>query len=417
MLAFIMIGFVFIICGVTYLIVNGNTENDSMSVMNQDGLNQNQIDTDDTIDSNSQYEDKEEPSDDSNEEQSQGDSSDTGNTEDGQDADDAIIDSGETTDPSEEDSEITMVFTGDILIGNYVDSIYQTKGIKGVVSEGYLDEFEQADFVMVNEEFPFSLRGTPMENKQYTFRVKPDRVSLLHDLNVSIVSLANNHTLDYGMDAFLDTLEVLEDADIAYAGAGRNLEEAKTTKYFDVKGKNIAVLSASRVIPVTDWNATSTKGGLFTTYDPTALLQEIEEAREQADYVIVYVHWGIEKKEYPEEYQRVMGKQYIDAGADIVIGSHPHVLQGFEYYKGKPIIYSLGNFIFNPAAANTALLKVTLEGESDAKVQIIPGNTVDGYTKEYETPEDVTKAYEYLSGISYEVNVDDQGYLIDLSQD
>ena len=85
---------------------------------------------------------------------------------------------------------------------------------------------------------------------------------------------------------------------------------------------------------------------MLTTYDPKILVDEIKKLREQCDYLVVYVHWGIERSERPEDYQRSLGKQYIDAGADVVIGSHPHVLQGVEYYKGKPIVYSLGNFIF-----------------------------------------------------------------------
>jgi len=397
MLAFIVIGLIFITSSLIYLIKEGNIEKETIPTVKQDGISEVTDKAED--ETQNQNENKE--------------SSSVGNDNQGNEQNDDTDVDGEAEAELEEEieDEIAMVFTGDIYIGNSVDSIYQSKGIGGVVSKGYREEFQLADFVMINQEFPFSLRGEPMENKQYTFRVKPDRVSLLQDLNVSIVSLANNHTLDYGMDAFLDTLQVLEEAEIEYAGAGRNLSEAKTTKYFDIKGKTIAVLSASRVIPVTDWNATNTKGGLFTTYDPTALLQEIEIAREQADYVIVYVHWGIEKNEYPEEYQRTMGKQYIDAGADIVIGSHPHVLQGFEYYKGKPIVYSLGNFIFNPVATNTAIVKVTLDEENNAKIQIMPGNTVAGYTKEYAEAEEIKKAYEYLESISYHVNIDNHGYL------
>ena len=419
MLAFILIGLIFITSSIIYLIREGSFEKETIPTVNQDGISEDSNKAAD--DTKNQNENKEDSSnDDYHQGNEQNDTDADGETETELEeeignehkgeAEPEKVDETEEVETNSSD-EITMVFTGDIYIGNTIDSIYQSKGIDGVVSKGYRDEFQSADFVMINQEFPFSLRGEPMENKQYTFRVKPDRVSLLKDLHVSIVSLANNHTLDYGMDAFLDTFQVLEDAEIEYAGAGRNLSEAKTTKYFEIKDKSIAVLSASRVIPVSEWNATNTKGGLFTTYDPTALLQEIEIAREQADYVVVYVHWGIENKEYPEGYQRTMGKQYIDAGADIVIGSHPHVLQGFEYYKGKPIIYSLGNFIFNPAATNTALLKVTLDKENNARTQIIPGNTVAGYTKEYEESEDIKNAYEYLESISYQVDIDDLGYL------
>ena len=105
---------------------------------------------------------------------------------------------------------------------------------------------------------------------------------------------------------------------------------------------------------------------MLTTYDPKILVDEIKKLRSQCDYLVVYVHWGIERKETPEDYQRSLGKQYIDAGADIVIGSHPHVLQGVEYYKGKPVVYSLGNFIFGSSIPKTALLKVQWDGEDSS---------------------------------------------------
>ena len=229
----------------------------------------------------------------------------------------------------------SMVFTGDVYLGNYVSSVYDANGIQGILSETLLEKFQMADFAMVNQEFPFSLRGTPMENKQYTFRVNPEKVRVFQEMEIDMVSLANNHAIDYGQDAFLDTLDTLAAANITYVGVGRDLVEAKTTRYIENKGKKIAVLSASRVIPVTEWGATAYQPGMFTTYDPSALIQEIKEAKENADYIIVYVHWGKEHQEFPENYQRIMGKQFIDAGADVVIGSHPHVLQGFEYYNGK----------------------------------------------------------------------------------
>ena len=99
---------------------------------------------------------------------------------------------------------------------------------------------------------------------------------------------------------------------------------------------------------------------MLATYDPTLLLEEIRKQKQENDYVFVMVHWGIERDERPQEYQRTLGKQYIDAGADLVIGSHPHVLQGVEYYKEKAIVYSLGNFIFGSSIPRTALLEVFL---------------------------------------------------------
>lgn len=307
---------------------------------------------------------------------------------------------------------VRMVFTGDVYIGNYVSSVYQASGVEGVVSEHLLEQLQTADLAMVNQEFAFSTRGEPMENKQYTFRVEPSKVQLFTDMGLDIVSLANNHALDYGTDALLDSMDTLTQEGITYVGAGRNLAEAKTTRYFTINGKSIAILSASRVIPVSEWGATSTKPGMFTTYDPTALIEEIEAAREEADAVIVYLHWGLEKKEYPESYQRTMGKQFIDAGADAVIGSHPHVLQGFEYYNGKLIAYSLGNFIFSQTINQTAMLAVDMNEENQLEFSLIPCHTVNGKTSELTDPEKVSQVYEYLSSISEGASIDEAGKIV-----
>lgn len=304
--------------------------------------------------------------------------------------------------------EIVMLFTGDIYLSDYILNPYEKKGIDGILSQGIQEEFQKANFVMANEEFPFSKRGSKAEDKQFTFRVDPKYVQIFNDMMINVVTLGNNHVLDYGTQALQDTFSTLQDAKIPYVGAGNNLKEARETEYFDVGEKTIAVLGASRVIPVTDWNAGENKPGLFTTYDPTALIAEIKAAKTQSDYVIVYVHWGIERKNHPEEYQRNMAKQYIDAGADLVVGSHPHVLQGVEYYKDKPIIYSLGNFIFYNSIPQTALLKVTLQ-EENVKVDLLPAKAENGKTLLIEDPTEMQKFYEYMTDISYGVTFDKTG--------
>jgi len=317
----------------------------------------------------------------------------------------------EVTVEPEEHGHAKMVFTGDVYIGNYVRSIYDVKGIHGVLSEHLLEQFHEADFALVNQEFPFSTRGKPMENKQYTFRVDPAKVKLLTEMGVDMVSLANNHALDYGVDALLDTYATLQDAGITYVGAGKDLGEAATTRYVDLNGKKAAILSASRVIPDGGWAATDTRPGMFTTYDPTALLAKIKEARQEADLVIVYLHWGLERKEYPEKYQKNMGHQFIDAGADVVIGSHPHVLQGFEYYKDRLIVYSLGNFIFSQNIASTALLTIDMDDENQLEYHVTPCKTVEGKTQELVDEHQIQSVYQYLEKISEHTVIDRNGYI------
>lgn len=265
---------------------------------------------------------------------------------------------------------ISLIFGGDVNLQNFQEG-YRSKGITYMMSQEYVDIMNNADFAMVNQEFPFSTRGEAMEDKQYTFREDPSFVTVIPDLGVDVVSLANNHILDFGRDALEDTLTTLETAGIPYSGAGRNYDEAKALKTFDVKGRTIGVLSASRVIPVSDWGATAEKSGVFTTYDPTALLAEITEAKKKCDLVVVYVHWGIERNTMPEDYQKNMARKYIDSGADMVIGAHPHIWQGIEFYKGKPIAYSLGNLIFSNTS-ETGLLQIDIDENDNMELTVLP---------------------------------------------
>lgn len=317
---------------------------------------------------------------------------------------------------SEEDTkdiseETVMVFAGDVYLSDYVLNKYNKKDIDGILSKDLQAEFQNSDIAMVNEEFPFSKRGTAMKDKQYTFRIDPKWVQILLDMNVDIVTLANNHSLDFGEKALLDTFDTLTAAGISYVGAGHTIEEAKETKNFETNGKTIAILGASRVIPVPEWNAGTNKAGLFTTYDPAALVTEIKKAEDQSDFVVVYVHWGIERDTKPKDYQRNLAKQYIDAGADLVIGSHPHVLQGIEYYKDVPIVYSLGNFMFYNSIEQTALLKAVVNENNELKLQLIPCKASDARTFIVDNTKAKEKFYDYITKISYDISFDENGFI------
>lgn len=312
-------------------------------------------------------------------------------------------------DPEPEDSTIRFVFAGDILLSDHVLAAYNKTGTIGsVVDQGLRDVIDGSDVFMANQEFPFSNRGSAAADKQFTFRLPPEKVSLLKEMGIDIVTLANNHALDFGTDALLDTCDTLDEAGIYRVGAGANLEEARKPVIMEIKGKTIGFLGASRVIPVGSWNATATSPGMLTTYDPAMLLEDIKSAKETCDFVIVYVHWGIERDEYPQDYQRTMGKQYIDAGADMVIGSHPHVLQGMEYYNGKPIVYSLGNFVFGSSIPKTALLTADWDGENLSLV-FVPGTSSGGYTRPLTGEDEKQAFYQYLTGLSYGVVIDGEG--------
>lgn len=326
------------------------------------------------------------------------------------------------TDQSEENPEasdpvepaagsMTILFSGDILLSDHVLNAYsRSGGILGVLDQGYLSAIQSADYFAVNEEFPFSSRGTQAPDKQYTFRLAPEKVSLFKEMGIDAVTLANNHALDYGTDALLDTCEILDRAGILHTGAGKDLDTAKQPVLFEKNGQRVALIGATRVIPKADWAATKGHPGMLSSYEVSVepLLAQIAECHASGDRVVVLIHWGIERDETPQEYQRALARRYIDAGADLVIGSHPHVLQGIEYYKGKPIFYSLGNFVFGSSIPKTMLVQAAFTGDS-LSLQLIPGTSSGGYTSMLTDAESKMQFYQYLEGISFGVSVGEDG--------
>lgn len=330
-------------------------------------------------------------------------------------APDASGEADEQNPPEEPETEVlsepaTLLFTGDVLLSDYVLNNYKNDGIDGVLSPELQNEMKNSDITVINHEFPFSTRGTQAPDKQFTFRVDPAYVSLLTDMGVDIAGLANNHVLDYGAQALLDTFDTLDHAGIDYMGAGNDIARASALITKQAGGKTFGFLAASRVIPVVSWDVRNATPGVFTTYDPALLVEAIAQAKDHCDYLTVFVHWGIERDEYPQDYQVSMAEQYIDAGADLVIGSHPHVLQGITYYKDKPVFYSLGNFIFNQNIDRTAAVKVTVDGEHEPVVQLIAASASNARTA---ACEDAQKAdiFKYLERISSGIAIDENGTL------
>ncbi|MEW4412864.1 CapA family protein [Clostridium sp. AN503] len=312
----------------------------------------------------------------------------------------------------------TLLFGGDVLLSSHVLNAYQSAGgIHGVLDEGYRKVIRDAGFFMVNEEFPFSSRGVQAEDKEYTFRLEPERVSMFQEMGIDAVTLANNHALDFGQEALLDSVAVLDGAGILHTGAGANLTEARKPVEIVIDGQRIAVIGATRVIPESSWAAGKNHPGMLSSYDATELLKEIRAQKDEGKLVIVYVHWGIERDENPQEYQRTLGQQYIDAGADLVIGSHPHVLQGIEYYKGKPIVYSLGNFVFGSSIPKTMLLEVKLpEEDAPLRLRLIPGTSGAGYTRMLNDAGKIQEFYQYIESISFGISIGADGTVIPQNQ-
>ena len=307
---------------------------------------------------------------------------------------------------------VRLLFAGDVYLSDHVLEAYDAAGgIDGVLSQGYQAEIQAADYFVTNEEFPFSTRGTPAPDKQFTFRVHPEKVKLMQEMGIDLVTLANNHALDYGRDAMLDTIDTLDHAGIRHVGAGKNLAEARKPDVVELNGRTFAFIGATRVYPEANWAAGTDSAGMFSAYDGGAqLAEEVKAAKQQADYVIAYVHWGIEREETPNEVQKSIAHRLVDAGADLVVGAHPHVLQGIEYYQGVPIAYSLGNFVFGSSIPSTALLQADVDDEG-IRLRLIPGTSAAGYTRKLDEAEKIAAFYEKMSGLSSGVTIDADGYL------
>jgi len=311
--------------------------------------------------------------------------------------------------PSEEPAslkEVTLAFAGDVMFSEQYVSAYDASGISAIADQEMLSQMQQADLFMVNEEFPFSLRGEAMEDKQFTFRTDPRYIKIFQDLGVDAVTVANNHALDFGRDAFCDSLDTLAQAGIACVGGGYNITEASAPLVQTIGGQSFAIFAATRVSPSYDWYATDSQAGLFQTYDPARLNAAIAEADSLYDHVIVFVHWGIERNETPEEYQRTLARGYIDAGADLIVGCHPHVLQGFEYYNNVPIVYSLGNYLFGNRSDKTLLLNAVFSAEGSLKLQLVPCQRVNGSLSLVQDPSEL---YRHLTSLSFNVSVSEDG--------
>lgn len=274
---------------------------------------------------------------------------------------------------------ITIALAGDMLFDRHVAKQIERHG-GSFVFDGYAAYLKDSDIVLGNLETPLSDRGTAMEDKEYTFRSRPEIAGLLKQHHITAVSIANNHILDYGMPAFTDTMKHLKEAGVYYSGGGHNREEAEAGVVIERNGIKTGFIAFSGVVPSTDWYAGRNKPGIIGAYKvhEAAVVRCIERLKEKCDLVVVSVHWGKEGSLEIREQEREMAHKMADAGADIVMGHHPHVVQGVELYNGKLIFYSLGNFIFTQSHSELSnrMMAVRVRYGGDKKlagVEIVPG--------------------------------------------
>ena len=312
------------------------------------------------------------------------------------------------------DKTITIDLVGDINLADdwyTMEAATQRGSVSDCISENAQSELAAADISVVNNEFVYEDGETPLAGKTYTFGAATENVKLLKIFSADLVTLANNHVYDYGEEGLISTLDTLDGAEIPYVGAGRNLEEASAIKYFVVKGRKIAFVSATEIEKFAKYTkeATENSPGVIKTIDTSLFCSVIAEAKANADYVVACVHWGIEGKNDFESEQRRMAEDYVKAGADVVIGGHPHRLQGVEFIEDTPVAYSLGNFWFSTGTIYTTIAQIRIDESGELSLYMIPCIQQNLTTSILTEEAEIDDFYKYVADVSYGVGIDADG--------
>jgi poly-gamma-glutamate capsule biosynthesis protein CapA/YwtB (metallophosphatase superfamily) len=309
---------------------------------------------------------------------------------------------------------VQLAFVGDILLASGVETLMKQNGFDYPYKD-VKDLLQQPDLTIGNLETPVTDRGVLLK-KEYNYRSPPLALPALKEAGIDLVNLANNHVMDYGTEGLLDTMDHLDNTGILRVGAGHDAKEAFNPVIIEKNGIKIAFLGFSHVVPDVSWKAGVKHPGVADTYDYKAPVLAIEKARAEADLVVVIAHWGIERTDTPVAYQTDLAHRYIDAGADLVIGGHPHVLQGIEAYKGKWIAYSLGNFIFTTNSVKetleTFVLNATCSKERQCTLAVVPIQTV--YAKPVRMNAEQGQAlFDRISSVSFHAQIQPDGQIVE----
>lgn len=270
-----------------------------------------------------------------------------------------------TTTPTRPAATVTLAFGGDVhfegvdrarLAADPATAIGPVSGL-----------LRRADLAMVNLETAVTTRGAPAP-KRYVFQAPPSAFTALRSAGIDVVTLANNHGMDYGLTGLRDSLAAARAARFPVVGIGEDDDAAFAPWITTFAGERIAVIGATQVLDanlISAWTAAPGKPGLASTKDESRLLRAVREARSRADVVVVYLHWGTEMATCPTSVQRSLAEALAQAGADVVVGSHAHVLLGAGKLRSTYVSYGLGNFVFYARSGPTlesGVLMLTLHG-------------------------------------------------------
>ena len=324
----------------------------------------------------------------------------------------------------------SSAFAGKIVVNAVGDIMLAGKASASFARLGYdypfaatVSALKNGDITVGNLEAPLVQKGKEFKNKRFRFKTDPRATTALKRAGFSILTLANNHMLDFGGDGLRETIYNLDHQGIQHSGAGETLAMARREALVTCNGGKIAFLAYSFTYPEVFYAGDKRAGTApgFRRYFQV----DIARARTVADYVVVSFHWGTEKAAMPKSYQVTAAHLAVDAGAHLVLGHHPHVLQGIERYKNSVIFYSLGNYAFGSFSSSdrSVIVRVTLDN-GVKEVELIPLNVLNSEVRFQPRPLTGKKGQEVinlLNTMSKEMEtviIDDHGrYLVDLTRD
>jgi len=251
------------------------------------------------------------------------------------------------------------------------------------VLAGVAPALRAADIAMVNVETAVTSGGTPAQ-KNFVFRAPAEAFGAISAGGVDVVTMANNHGMDYGEQGLRDSIAASRRAGVPVVGIGLDETSAYAPRIFTVKGQRIAVIGATQVLDdnlIDAWTAGPGKPGLASAKREDRLVQAVQEARAKADTVVVYVHWGVELQDCPSERQTSLARTLTAAGADVVVGSHAHVLLGGGRMGDALVDYGLGNFVFyanREPTVRSGVLEVTVTGRRVDSYRWVPARISGG---------------------------------------
>jgi poly-gamma-glutamate synthesis protein (capsule biosynthesis protein) len=312
---------------------------------------------------------------------------------------------------------VSISAVGDIMIGEHTVRYINERGAFYPFAPT-ASIIQQADIAFANLEAPFTNTGTKFD-KRFAFKVPPEFAVGLAQAGFDVLTLANNHILDYGIDGLSFTISTLDSLGIAYCGAGLNLEQARQPAILTIKNRRIDVLGYSMTYPDEFWATPARGGTCYPNFEN--MKQSIQQSDSLADFTLVTFHWGTELNNFPHNYQKEFAHLAIDWGADLVLGHHPHVLQGIEIYKNRLIAYSLGNFSFSSyskSSTESIILKTYLTDAGLLYARVIP-ISVDNYQINFQpTILDSTAAEfvvnnlkKYSAPLNVKSIIDDAGFI------